>query len=112
MNSDNPVIDVNVINSLASETSEEVVQRLLKMYAEELTETIQVLEASYPERPEDLKKALHKAKNSSATFGAAPLLQRIVSAEQLLRAGSDIEPEHFEELTELGRRTISAIQSL
>ena len=109
---DKEVLDVSVLNQLADETSAEALPRLINLYTIELAETLDDLSQYFSTDSELFKKTLHKAKSSSATFGAKKFNCYLIEAEEQLLMGKQVEKTDFQVLLSIGKETLNMIKRM
>ena len=98
-----PVLDLNVINSLrqlAGAKAQELLTKIANQYFEDSPERLKAIaQALETKNTEALRKAAHGFRSSSANLGAVIIAERCKELENMARAGE--MPENREILTEL-----------
>lgn len=97
-----PVLDLNVLNSLrqlAGAKARELLTKIVNQYFEDSPERIKAIaQALETKDTEALRKAAHGFRSSSANLGAVIIADRCKDLENMARAGEMPEPEILTEL--------------
>lgn len=87
---DDPVLDADVVERLAEETSEEVVPEIARVYCEHLEEAITEFETAVSDRDiAALDAVAHRIGSSSGSLGAMRLFRRCRAIEAAVSAGNE-----------------------
>jgi HPt (histidine-containing phosphotransfer) domain-containing protein len=104
------ILDPSVIERLGAETSPAVIPRLAMLYAAELDEIMIEIE-SFGDDIERLRRALHKAKNSAATFGAKRLHFLSLRVEGKIIDGVPLDQREVSTLLQVAINTRETIKT-
>ena len=105
------VLDSEILIRLGEETSPALIPKLTGLYITELGEALDILRTQNAD-DDSLRKMLHKAKNSSATFGATALNVLVIDLEAQLIDGISLQNDQMETLIETAESTLVALRAL
>lgn len=106
------ILDMCVIERLADEISPEAIPQIMSLYEVELGETLENLLQYYSNDDQAFEKTLHKAKSSSAIFGARKFNHYVTEAEDKVLSNKQLDELEIQMLHDVGVETIMMVKNL